>query len=266
MTGDSLDAAEHLESRPQGQRAPAMRGVTVAAEHVDEPVGGQVEHARGDALVQQERGRHLGQRAERAKLAKPRPQVLAQVALGVGDERAQAVLAQRPHGVGRAPVQRAGGRLEQDPASPAAQGHRAQVVRGQIVDDRLRHLAAGQHAHGEAVPLQLGVDLGDALGQLGDAHVVVGADVGRGADRLDAVALRLAGHPDAVGQVGRAVVDAREGCGSAGRGSGRRYQWTCSALSPRSWASIQRRRFSSYSGGRTPASDSAASRERRASV
>ncbi len=200
---------EALEGGGQLRRAAAVRGVGVAAEHVDEAGLGQRQHPRRQLLAQEEVGGRLDQGAEPDQPPDPLVHVLGEVALGVGDQRPVAALGEPLDAPFEALAERAGRRLEQDPA-PRPQRDARQLLLAQRLDRRLRDLAAAQHGDRDPLAAQTPVDRLDPLGDLLDPHVVVVADVRRRADRLDPVAGRLPRQAGAVADVERAVVDSGE--------------------------------------------------------
>ena len=105
--------------------------------------------------------------------------------------------------------ERAWRRLEQDPPS-LAQRDATQLPIIEPLDDGLRHLAAGQDRDRDPLTLELAREIGRAALDLVDPHVVIVADMRGGADRLDAVVGGLPRHRDAVRQLSRPVVDARQ--------------------------------------------------------
>jgi len=127
----------------------------------------------------------------------------------VGDQRPVAALGQVGDAGEERVGERAGRRLEQDPAA-RAERHPAQLHLAEALDRGLRHLAAAEHRHRQALLAQTRVELLNPAGDLLDPHVVVVADVRRRADPLYPVVSRLARQADAVGQVEGAVVDAGE--------------------------------------------------------
>ncbi len=97
-------------------RPAAVRGVGVAAEHVDQARFGQGAHAGGGVLAQEEVGGRLDQGAGGDQPRDPLVHVGGEVALGVGDERAVAALGEVVDAAQQGVGQRARRRLEQDPA------------------------------------------------------------------------------------------------------------------------------------------------------
>jgi hypothetical protein len=97
-------------------------------------------------------------------------------------------------------AERARRRLEQDPAA-GAECDQTQLLLTQTLDCGLRHLAAPQDLHRQALVAERPVEVLDPPGDLLDPHVVVMADVRRRADPLDAVIYRLVRHRQAVGEV-----------------------------------------------------------------
>ncbi len=186
---------------------PPVRGMGVAAEHVDEARLGQRAHARRGPLAQEEVGRRLDQGTVADQTGDPVEHVSGEVALGMGDQSAVTALGELPDAANQAVAERAGRRLQQDPVA-AAERDLGQLLLAQALDRGRRDLAAAQHGERDALLAQPSVDRRDAIGHLVDADVVIVADVGRGADRLDPVDRRLPRHPGAVADVERPVVDA----------------------------------------------------------
>ena len=182
----------------------------VACDHVQDAPAREGEHALDRRAVLDERRGPLYERAGANERGELGDEVGREVALGMRDQRAQAADGQVLDTRGERVRQRAGARLEQDPAPPAAQRDRPQLVVVEALDDRLGHLAAGQHAGAHARHAQRRVELAHPGRQLGNAHVVVVADVRRRAHPRHPVAIGLARHRDAVGEIERPVVDSGE--------------------------------------------------------
>ena len=108
---------------------PVPRGVRVAAEHMHEPMAGELQYSwRGGALRQQ-RGGHLHQRALRHQGSQPLVQVRPNVSLRVGDQTVMPQLREAVDRVREGVAERPGRRLEQDPSPAPAQRYRAQLGR-----------------------------------------------------------------------------------------------------------------------------------------
>ena len=129
--------------------------------------------------------------------------------LGVRHHHARAALSEPLHDGWKLIGERTRRGLEQHPKA-AVERHGAEMIGVEAVGGELRHLAARRDAYVDPETVELALQLGDARGQLLDAHVVVVADVRRGAHHGDSVALRHARHRDAVGEIERAVVERRE--------------------------------------------------------
>lgn len=103
-----------------------------------------------------------------------------------------------------------GGRLEQDPSARSSERQRGEVAIVQLVEHCGCDLTAWEDPRGAAGARQRVGELVPSRRQLVNDHRVVGADVGRCADRRDPVGLCLHGHGDGVVEITRSVVDARQ--------------------------------------------------------
>ena len=122
------------------------------------------------------------------------------MALRVRDEAAEAAPGERTDGQLQVIAERPRARLDQDPA-PSPERYPPHVIVVELVEHRLRHLAAGHDPHFDLLPRQLGVDLCHPLLQLADHDGVARMDVRRRRNHLDAVRDCLARHADAVVEV-----------------------------------------------------------------
>ncbi len=113
-------------------------------------------------------------------------------------------------------AERTGRRLEQHPAV-AREREPAQLLGGQTLGGALRDLAPHQDPHADPPPQELALQQGHAAGQLGDADVVIIADVRRGAHDRDPVLVGLTGHRHAVLEARVPRRRAPAGCGSGHR-------------------------------------------------
>lgn len=184
--------------------------MSVAAQRVDYPGAGQIEHpGAGRFLDEEVRGR-LHQRALAGEPPQALDQVRSQVALGMGDQGAEPPLTEPVDGFVKRVIECPRCGLEQDPAPRSPQRDPGQLVVVQPVQRSRRDLAAGEDPR----PAPGGGDrhrqLIQARRQLADPHIVVVADVGSGADCLDPVCLSLPGHPERVVKVPGAVVELRQ--------------------------------------------------------
>ena len=167
----------------------------------EHPLGGGVLEVRGGRL-------HEGAAADEQR--QPIDEVRGEVALGMGDEASQPACGEVVDRRRQRVRQRPRARLEKHPAPGAPERQRPQLGVVEALDDRLGDLTSGQHPGASPGRLQRGVELGHATRQLGDTHVVVVADVRGGAHEAYPIAVGLASHRDAVGEIQRAVVDSGE--------------------------------------------------------
>ena len=234
------DEREHLalgqpeperRARRRRQRRRPARAVGVGGDHAGVAAGQQPHRvaARAGAVeADDRRGADLRDGAE-LELAPQRAHVVVEqgrAPLGVGEHDAEAAGAQL---VGAA-VERADGaverRLEQDPAGVRrAVRDRLQLRVGQLPDAPRRDLAAGLHLELDAGGAQRRVDLRHARRDLLDRDR---ADV-RGRRRADdPVGDREPRELDRRGEVGRAVVDARQQVHvQVDEAGGARVRWRC---------------------------------------
>jgi hypothetical protein len=150
------------------------------------------------------------QRTEGDELRQAVVEVLADVALRVGDDRAGAAVVQLLDARDQVVAQRPRPRLEQHPGAGLVERHEPQLGRAEAVERRLGHLAPRRDRDGDAALGQHDVELARALRDLVDAHVVVVADVRRRADHVDPVLGGLARERHRILEVGCAVVDPRQ--------------------------------------------------------
>ena len=183
-----------------------MGGVSIAAEHVDQARRSQRHHPLREPLAQEEVGGRLHQSTGSDQLGDALVHVGRDVSLRVGDQGPMAALGEMLDPPLQAVGERPRRRLQQHPA-PVPQRHPRQLLLTQALDRGLRHLATLQHRDRDFLLAKMAVDRLDPPGNFVDADVVIVADVGRGADRLDAIACRLAGEAGAVADVERAVVN-----------------------------------------------------------
>ncbi len=206
MWADRLDLSEALEGGGHLRRPAAVGGVGVAAEHMDQARGCKRHHPLDKALAQEEVGSGLNQRAGGDQLADALVHVGGYVPLGVGDQRPVAALGEVFDPVQQSLGERPGRRLQQHPASTPERDP-PQLLLAQVLDHGLRDLPALQHRDRNPLLAEPAIDRLDPARQLLDADVVIVADMGRGANRLDAVDGRLASEAGAVADVERAVVN-----------------------------------------------------------
>lgn len=132
------------------------------------------------------------------------------MALRMSDQRPKPACRERVDGILEAGVEGPRARLEQDPAARAAERQRTQLLIVELADPGRRDLSAGEHRDcatrirdGAGQPSPRG-------GERAHNHRVISADVRGGADRADAVGLRLTRHRHRVVEVPRAVVQPRQ--------------------------------------------------------
>ena len=175
---------------------------------MDEAFSGECEHAVAQPSVHEIRRGDLNQRAVVDEPTQLREEIGSEVPLGVRDQRPETPLAQIADSSRKRLVERTGRRLEQDPPAAAAERHRAQLSLIEAVQRGRRDLASRKDPGPTAGGGDRARELLEPLGKLRDAHVVIVADVGRGADRADPVGLRDPRHLDRVGQIPCPVIDA----------------------------------------------------------
>ena len=182
----------------------------IGAQHVHNSGAGQREHPVTPGWVGERRRGGLNHGAMVDEAVQTRHHVLGQVSLGMGDHRSISPTAQLPDGVVEAVAERPRCRLDQDPASCAAERHGPQFA---VVQTRHRggcDLAADQQPRVAASAADREGQLVEPALQVADADIMVMADVRRSADRLNPISLRLERHPDRVLEIGGAVVEPRQ--------------------------------------------------------
>lgn len=151
--------------------------------------------------------RRLHQSAHLDELPNALEEVGPGVALGVGHESVEAAVMKPVHELDEVIVDRAGPRLDQQPASADPQRDQPQLLGGEGFDPLGSDLTALGDPDRNALLVECPVRERDEAFELRDLDVVVGADVRRGDDHVDPVVSGLAGHRDGVRDVARAVVE-----------------------------------------------------------
>ena len=157
MVAHELDLGEPAGAVGQPHRPPAVRGVRVRAEQVDQPLPRQLEQVvRRRALRDQRRGR-LHERALLDERREAVVEVDAGMALGMRDHAAKPAVGEPLDRVEQVLPERARPRLDQQPPAVAERDALEHLV-GELVEHRLGDLARRDHAHVEALALELLVD------------------------------------------------------------------------------------------------------------
>ncbi len=173
---------------------------------MDQPLPGELEQVgRGRALRDQRR-RCLHERPLLDERGEPLVEVDSRMTLGVCDHAAKPAVGEPLDRIEQVLPERTRSRLDQQPPAVPERDTLEHVV-GKLIEHRLGHLARGDHAHVEALPLELVVDGQRPHLELVRHDRVVRVDVRRGADQLDTVALGDARHLHAVREVARPVVE-----------------------------------------------------------
>ena len=212
-------ASESATGRPAREECASLPSTCTS------PRSARVEHARGGAAPAGTAGGRLDQGAPAHQRRETRRASSAEVALGVGDERAEARArpGARPRRSGVSPSgPGAGSSRIQRPPPPS--DTRAQLLVVEAARPPSRRPRPLQRSAPRPLVAQLVVERRDPAGELRDPHVVVVADVRRRADHLDAVASRLRAPSPALSATSRAPSS------TPGR------MWQCRSIRPRTEA------------------------------